>query len=103
MLREHWNFHGDIALMLETIARNFYQIDSNLQQKIYSADMIEGGTFVEVMICMLREKSCYRQSELEIDRFVKKCKPFLGEGGHSIDPEIAQELFEEFEIIFSRL
>lgn len=103
MIRDGWNFHGDIALMLETTARNYYQVDPNVSNKIYSADLIEGGCFVEVMICMLREKSCFQNSILEIDDFVKECNPYLGVGGHSINPEVAQALYDRFEKIFSNL
>lgn len=100
MLRENWNFHNDIAISLESIARHYYgDIDRPLT-KIYDADAIESGNFVEVMIILLREVTHMINDNSVIDDFVRSCAPYLGMRGSEIPKETAQELYDRFKAIF---
>ena len=100
MLREGWNFKNDIGLPLESIARRFYHNTDRPFGKIYDSDSIEIGSFVEVMVIMLREKTQYSSEDDEIESFVNKCKLYFGKSGHEIPPETASNLFEEFSDLF---
>ena len=96
MLRDSWNFHGDIAVPLESYASSFFHDIGRPFTKIYDADCIESQYFVEVMILLLRAKTNYEQEHSNIDIFINKCKPFFGLSGHDIPKEKAAELFNSF-------
>lgn len=100
MLRENWNFHNDIAIPLESIARHYYGDTDRPYTKIYDADAIESGNFVEVMIILLREVTHMVNDNAEIDEFVKSCTPYLGMRGSEIPKETAQELYNRFKSIY---
>lgn len=100
MIRQGWNFHGDIAIQLEGDARHFFGDIDRPVTKIYDADSIEICNFVEVMIILLREKTRFNNEHEEIDAFVKDCAPYLGISGNSIDPEIADGLYQSFKKLF---
>ena len=97
-MNEGWNFHGHIALELETKAKKFFN-NTDCINKIYSADSIESGCFVEVMIFLLREKSQMDSNE-KIDDFIVKSKPYLQLSGREIEPKKAQELYNDFLFLF---
>lgn len=96
MLRDGWNFHGDIAIPLEHNANSFYGGTFRPMNKIYDADAIETGNFVEVMILLLRESTHFSNEYDAIDEFVRECAPYLGKSGNSIDREIAAGLYAKF-------
>ena len=100
MLRNGWNFHGDIAINLERIARDYYGDIDRPVAKIYDADAIEHGNFVEVMVMLLREKTGKYNDNEEIERFVRECAPYLGVSGISIPKETAQQLFDRFKLLY---
>ena len=100
MLREGWNFHGDIAIELESIACRHYGDIGRPVYKIYDADAIEVGSFIEVMIILLREKTNRRDECPDIDGFVKLCAPYLGMNGNVIPKDKAQELFDRFQELY---
>ena len=100
MLRDGWNFHNDIAIELERIARSKYCSTERPYTKIYDADSIELGSFVEVMIILLREKTGMENNHTDIEAFVNKCGPYLGKSGNLIPKEIAQKLFNDFKQLY---
>lgn len=95
-LRDGWNFHGDIAISLEYIARRIYKEHDRPFNKIYDADGIEFGYFAEVMIDLLREKSKSEANQEEIDQFIRDCAPYIGKSGHAIEKKTSQALFDRF-------
>lgn len=101
MLRDGWNFHGDIAISLEHIASHYYGDIGRPVTKIYDADAIEQGNFVEVMIILLREQTGRNNEYKEIEEFVRNCAPYLGVNGNTIPKETAQELFDRFNELYS--
>lgn len=100
MLREGWNFHGDIAIPLEGIASSHYGRIGRPMGTIYDADAIEVSTFVEVMIILLRERTDMSDENDDIDEFVRDCSPYLGMSGNLIPKETAQRLFDRFENLY---
>ena len=96
MLRDGWNFHGDIATELETMARKLYGDKERPFGKLYDADGIECEYFAECMIEMVRKVTSYTSEDDSISSFVKKCIPYMGMSGKKIDRNISQELFDEF-------
>ena len=100
MLRDGWNFHNDIAMALESIARNQFGNVDRPFGKIYDADSIETGCFIEVMIILLRLKSKMEDNNDDITEFVKSCSEYLGESGNDIPNETAQNLLDRFIRIF---
>lgn len=96
MVREGWNFKNDIAMRLEFFARRFYRCTDRPYGKIYDSDSIEMGTFVEVMIIMVRQKIDFSCENDDVEQFVDRCAPYFSKSGHDIEPEIANELFDEF-------
>lgn len=100
MLREGWNFHGDIAIELEGIALRHYRDIKRPLDKIYDADSIEHGNFVEVMSTLLREETGNNNNCDDVDEFVKECGPYLGKSGHAIPKEEAQQLFDRFKELY---
>ena len=99
-LRNGWNFHGDIAINLEGIARRHYGDVHRPLNKIYDADEIESGNFSEVMIILIRDRTGFSNDYPEIDKFVKECAPFVGMDGSDIPGETAQNLFDTFQKLY---
>ena len=103
MLREGWNFHGDIALPLEYIARGYFMIeplDKKLPNYFFGADMIECGNFVEVMLFLLRSKLGL---DSDLSEFVDKTRAYLGCTAGEIPNSTSQSLFTDFEKLFGKL
>ncbi len=100
MLRKGWNFHNDIAIRLEGDAQEYFRDSGRPVTKIYDADGIENGRFVEVMILLLREKAQFENSIEEIEEFVESCAPYFGKSGNQIDPEKAESLYKRFTELF---
>ena len=100
MFRESWNFHNDIAIPLESDACQYYGDTGRPLTKIYDADAIESGNFVEVMLILLREATHMINDNTAIDEFVRSCSPYLGMRGSEIPKETAQELYDKFKAIF---
>ena len=96
MLRKGWNFHNDIAIPLEGDARRHFGDLNRPVTKIYDADCIEHGSFIEVMVSILREKTNYENSQEEIDEFIESCAPYFGKDGYQIDSETAEALYIKF-------
>jgi hypothetical protein len=99
-LREGWNFHNDVALPLERIARRYFAYTDRPVDTIFDADCIEGSTFVEAMIVLLNAKFSNKHFA-EKDELIIKCKDYLCVGG-KIDNIIADKLFGEFEELFKK-
>ena len=102
MLREFWNFHGDIAIPLEGIASSYYGDFGRPLTKIYDADAIESGSFVEVMIALLRAKTEMDNGCHEIERFISECRKYYGVNGNEIPKEEAQILFDTFKSLYNQ-
>ncbi len=100
MLRDGWNFHGDIAIELENIATRRFGNIRRPVTKIYDADAIEASYFVEVMIILLRVCTNMENDRDDVDRFIKDCVAYLGKSGNSIPKEIAQSLFDNFRELY---
>ena len=103
MLREGWNFHGDIAIPMEMTARHYFGLNGNRGESIFDADAIESSHFVECMSIMLRAKSHYSWDNDNVEDFIAECKPYFGLSGHDIPNEVAQRLYDQFERIFNDL
>jgi len=93
-LRKGWNFHGDIAVPLEFIARRAFGYSDRPYTKICDADAIECGKFVEVMIAILRERTNMENGREDIDEFIRFSSRFIDDD--DIDDRIAQALYERF-------
>lgn len=100
MLRDGWNFHNDIAMALANIARRHYGESEISTTKIYGANAIGSGHYVEVMIEILRDITNREDNHDDIDQFAKDCAPYLGTRGIDIPKEEAQEIFERFQEIY---
>ena len=100
MLRKGWNFHGDIAIALEDIASRHYGDIMRPVNKIYDADSIEQGSFVEVMLLLLRDEIGLDDGIDELDEFERDCAPYLNANGNTIPKEKAQELFDRFKALY---
>ena len=100
MLRENWSFHNDIAIPLEHKAIKYFRDPDSPRLKIYGADFIEGGNYVEVMIILLRNNSKMNGGLKVIDEFVKGCAPYLGVRGSDIPAQVTQELFDWFNRLY---
>ena len=100
MLRSGWNFHNDVAIPLEGAACELFGDIGRPVNKNYDADAIEGGSFVEVMIMLLRAKTGNSNECEDIDEFVRECAPYLGKRGNCIDPEVADKLYRRFRNLF---
>ena len=97
MLREGWNFHNDIALRVELFARARFGISlEEVPNTIFYADMVEGGRFVECMICLLRNNFGYTATNTAVNEFIDKAAPFFNMSGIEMDSSTAQELLDEF-------
>lgn len=103
MLRENWNFRGDIALPMEMTARRFFDLNGKRGETIFDADAIETGHFIECMSILLRTKSNYMWDNDDMEDFIAECKPFFGVSGHDIPDETAQNLYDRFREIFDAL
>ena len=103
MLRKNWNFHGDVAIPLEMIARHYFGLNGNRGEYIFDADAIEAGHFIECMSIILREKSHYSWDDNNVEDFITECKPYFALSGHDIPNEVAQRLYDQFEKVFNDL
>lgn len=83
------NFHGWVALPLETKAR---EIGINT-----SADSIECGQFVEVMFQILESMG------ITYEEFKEKCLPYEGKTVSEISEKIAFELYDEFRSLIDNM
>ena len=90
-----WNFHGYVALPLETYLR------CNGFKATYSADEISCGKFVEAMYMVLEELHVGLTLK-QIELFIIKCKPYEGKTAREIPDETANELFEEFQNLIGK-
>lgn len=98
-LREGWNITGDIAQSLEAEAKHVFSDKLGGEfNKIYSAEEIAGGTFAEVMICLLRNKRGYYVDD-KIDNFSKKLSDIWRKPVIDIGEEKAQLLYDEFHVL----
>lgn len=73
MLRDGWNFHNDVAMVIENKSRSCFGFTYG-DYNMFSADEVECGTFAECMMLMLRKKSKYCKSNDEIEAFIEKYK-----------------------------
>lgn len=100
-----WNFHGHIAVPLEmdvrTVLKNKVN-SSNVRTTIFSADGIETGCFIEVMILLLRYKSGYEHND-DVDDFIQDAGRHLGKDYLSIPQEEAQRLFDRYKELLEQL
>ena len=95
-MKSSWSFRGHIAVPLEKIS-NVYAKKEGLKIE-FTANMIESGAFVSVMIFWLGYK--YGNSTEVID-FIEQTVPFLKKGYLEFSKETAEELFEKFKLIFN--
>lgn len=89
------NFHGHIALPLETITNSYLQTKSPL---MISADMISIGGFIPVMSFLLISKhgcSC------EVVDFLKVLARYNGMAYNNIPYDEAKRMFDKFCQIFN--
>jgi hypothetical protein len=100
-MREGWNFHSDVAMVLEEYARDHYiSNNSRTFNKIYDADAIQYGHFVEVMIMLLRDITNKSNEYERIDSFVKRIIRQEYLKPESVDKNEIFEVFEDFKILY---
>ena len=102
MLRDGWNFHNDVAMVIENKSRSCFGFTYG-DYNMFSADEVECGTFAGCMMLMLRKKSKYCKSNDEIEAFIEKYKSYIGKSGHEIAAETAQLMIEEFVKIYNSI
>lgn len=83
-MEQGWNFHGHIALPIETIGRRL------VGDSFYNADQISLGDFVDAMEEILT--LCH----IEHKAFSAKCYPYDRMTSSKIGDNTAKELFDEF-------
>ena len=97
ILRDGWNFHNDIALRLEGIARRIYGDLDRPYTKKYDADGIEsGGYFAEVMLDLLRVKTEREDNREDISEFIQTLAPYVQKTGYEIPHIESQGLLNKF-------
>ena len=52
MLRDGWNFHNDVAMVIENKSRSCFDFTYG-DYNMFSADEVECGTFAECMMLMI--------------------------------------------------
>ena len=87
------NFHGRIALPLETIAK---EKNVTLFGRAVTADSIEAGNFAEIMLAILLHE---KKDDKE---FIANCQVFKGKPASEIPFEKAEELFNDFKFILGQ-
>ena len=93
MENEIWSFHNKIAIPLEMKAFKLLGFSGRPSGTIFDVDFIEGGTFVEVMLYLLRTKHGF---ENDLSAFIKECAPYLGKYGTEIPKDKAIFLYDMF-------
>ena len=94
-----YSFQGQIALELERTARSILSIsDDDFRGTFVSADRISLGSFVEVMLFVLRTVLGY---EADLDDFSRQAQPYLGSKGQEIPEEKAKQLLEQFKSLLN--
>ena len=89
-----YSFRGQIALPVERAARSVLNIDDHdFRETFVSADRISLGSFIEVMLFVLRVSRGY---EADLDDFAKQAQPYLGRAGQDIPEADAKKLLEQF-------
>lgn len=76
--------------------------DVNCRETIFSADGIETGCFVEVMIFLLRYKSGYEHNG-DVDDFIKGADEYIEIYTLSMPQEEAQRLFDRYKDLLERM
>ena len=91
--KDNQNIHGYIAYPLENYARGIFGLSYEAtKDSIFSADSIESGSFVEVMLYVLRKKlGIYKN----LSDFIEECKPFLGKTLSNNDFEAVLSLYNQ--------
>jgi len=92
-LREGWNFHNDIGMVVESYAREYLGHKGNHHDEFTDADHVENGSFIEAMLYILRGK--LGASE-DLNDFAIRCAPYLGASSIKIPPDNADALLQEF-------
>lgn len=93
---------GQIALPLEQKARDILNTpnsSSNNNEVFYSASQIWAGNFVEVMLFLLRTQCGF---EINLRDFADECQPWLGSSLKDIPQEIANTLYNKFNILMDQ-
>ena len=94
-LREGWNFHNDVAARLERVARSHFGFADRPFGTKFDADEIEGGSFAEVMVLLLKDK--YKNIENdEANAFIVRCESDLGKKAYEMDKQHAHDMITEF-------
>ena len=102
MLRDGWNFHGDIAISLESDACSVHGINGRPFDKIFDADAIELGSFAEVMIILVRDKTNFTNTDDKINEFIEDCVPYMGKSAAEIPADKADDLYNQFRQIIGK-
>lgn len=92
-LREGWNFHNDIGMVVESAAREYLGHTGNHHDEFTDADHVENGSFVEAMLYILRKRLGVSEN---LNDFALRCAPYLGTSGIKIPPDDANALLQEF-------
>lgn len=102
-MREHWNFNANIAMELENIAKDYYKQDEGRPfDKIYDADAIQNGSFIDVMLIMLYAITNYKNNVKDIDNFRQKALKYVLYNPNEIDKFEAENLFTKFKKLYKK-
>ena len=94
-MKKKVGFHGNIALPLETLTNSYMK--RNGYQIIVTADIIEVGSFVSIMLFLLCHK--YGRTE-DVIVFLNEVSKYIGLSGREIPFDEAVDIFEKFKKLF---
>lgn len=86
--------HG-LAIALETTARRIMNFNDRPVGTIYNSDSIECGSFVEVMVMLLKVGNSFLIDE-KIEIFANKYNSYTGKSINDIGIETATAIYEDF-------
>ena len=91
-----------IALELEIKARGIMGFHDRPGGTIYDANSIECGSFVDVMVMLLKVKNNFAEN-LEIDNFADRYHSYDGKSMNEIGLEKVTAIYGEFQALLSAL
>lgn len=102
-MRENWNFHVDIAMELEDIARDYFKWNQGRPlHKIYDADVIQNDSFIIVMLILLISVTEQANDIEEINEFNQNALKYISLNPNEIDKIDAKRLFDKFKQLYNK-
>lgn len=102
-MRENWNFHVDIAMELEDIAKDYYKWNQGRPiRKIYDADAIQNDSFILLMLILLVNVTEQTNDIEEINEFKQNALKYISLNPNEIDVFEVEELFNRFKQLYNK-